>query len=184
MPQSIEQRRKNFNILVFWFNCFFLPIKNSMHTFIFAHIHSHTYKRRKRLKKSLHSSYHLFLLDSIYEFLPSKYSIFLSSSTHESVNTLRQSNWCVLSLMILYHVTALGSISNSRSFYTSKCNLMLLHVTYHINPLNAITLYLRYTNIWTVKLFSWSWNTWLFFIRSSFKIVLFKKMTSELCSEA
>ena len=90
---------------------------------------------------------HNILPDSIYEFLPSKYSIFLSSSTHESVNTLRQSNWCVLSLMILYHVTALGSISNSRSFYTSKCNLMLLHVTYHINPLNAITLYLRYTNM-------------------------------------
>ena len=73
----------------------FPPIKNSMHTFYL----------QKRLSITAHNIFAWFYL----WFLPSKYSIFLSSSTHESVNTLRQSNWCVLSLMILYHVTMLGS---------------------------------------------------------------------------
>ena len=128
LPQSIEQRRKNFYIGIF-IQLPFPPIKNSMHTFYL----------QKRLSITAHNIFAWFYL----WFLPSKYSIFLSSSTHESVNTLRQSNWCVLAHDTL--PCSLWTVTYSKILFI-KVPINEGCSVYHINPLNVITLYLRYTH--------------------------------------
>ena len=119
----------------------FPPIKNSMHTFYL----------QKRLSITAHNIFAWFYL----WFLPSKYSIFLSSSTHESVNTLRQSNWCVLAHDTL-HCDCVKNIHNSIFIFTAIFCLSLHVISYQsierYNPILKI-------HTWTVK------NFWEVFAR-------------------